>query len=86
MIVGVAYAKAAQQVWTNIEVPDGATILDAIELSGILNKFPDIDLEAQKVGIFGKVSKLETPLNDGDRVEIYRPIVADPDTVERRDQ
>jgi len=86
MIVGVAYAKAAQQVWTNIEVPDGATILDAIELSGILDKFPDIDLEAQKVGIFGKVSKLETPLNDGDRVEIYRPIVADPDTVERRDQ
>jgi len=86
MIVGVAYAKAAQQVWTNIEVPDGATILDAIELSGILDKFPDIDLEAQKVGIFGKVSKPETPLNDGDRVEIYRPIVADPDTVERRDQ
>jgi len=86
MIVGVAYAKAAQQVWTNIEVPDGATILDAIKLSGILDKFPDIDLEAQKVGIFGKVSKLETPLNDGDRVEIYRPIVADPDTVERRDQ
>jgi len=86
MIVGVAYAKAAQQVWTNIDVPNGATIKDAIELSGILDKFPDIDLDIQKVGIFGKVSKLETPLNDGDRVEIYRPITADPDTVERRDQ
>jgi len=86
MIVGVAYAKAAQQVWTNIEVPDGATIQDAIVCSGILDKFPEINLEQQKVGIFGKVSKLETPLNDGDRVEIYRPIIADPDTVERRDQ
>ena len=86
MIVGVAYAKAAQQVWTNIEVPDGATIQDAIELSGILDKFPEINLDEQKVGVFGKVSKLETPLNDGDRVEIYRPIIADPDTVERRDQ
>ena len=86
MIVGVAYAKAAQQVWTNIEVPNHATVRDAIELSGILDKFPEIDLDQQKVGIYGKVSKLETPLNDGDRVEIYRPIIADPDTVERRDQ
>ncbi len=86
MIVGVAYAKAAQQVWTNIEVPDGATIQDAIEKSGILDKFPEIDLEQQKVGIFGKISKLDAKLNDGDRVEIYRPITADPDMVERRDQ
>ena len=86
MIVGVAYAKAAQQVWTNIEVPNGGTVRDAIERSGILAKFPEIDLDQQKVGVFGKISTLDTALNDGDRVEIYRPITADPDTVERRDQ
>jgi len=85
MIVGVAYAKAAQQVWTNIEVPTGATIQDAIDLSGILSKFPEIKLDDQKVGVFGKVSALDTPLKEGDRVEIYRPIIADPDTIERRD-
>ena len=86
MIVGVAYAKSSQQVWTNIDVPEGATVKDAIEQSGILEKFPEIDLEEQKVGIFGKLSKLDAKLSEGDRVEIYRPIVADPDTVERRDQ
>jgi len=86
MIIGVAYAKSNQQVWTNIDVPEGATVQDAIEQSGILNKFPEIDLEEQKVGIFGKLSKLDAQLREGDRVEIYRPIVADPDTVERRDQ
>lgn len=86
MIVGVAYAKAAQQVWTNVEVPEGATIRDAIAASGILNKFPEIDLETQKVGIFGKLSDIDSALDDGDRVEIYRPITADPETVERRDQ
>lgn len=86
MIVGVAYAKAAQQVWTNVEVPKGATIRDAIAASGILNKFPEIDLETQKVGIFGKLSDIDSVVDDGDRVEIYRPITADPETVERRDQ
>jgi len=86
MIVGVAYAKAAQQVWTNVEVPEGATIRDAIAASGILNKFPEIDLETQKVGIFGKLSDIDSVVDDGDRVEIYRPITADPETVERRDQ
>lgn len=86
MIVGICYAKAARQLWINIEVPDNATIQDAITLSGVLEKFPEIDLSEQKVGIFGKVSKLDTKLSAGDRVEIYRPITADPDTVERRDQ
>lgn len=86
MIVGVAYAKAAQQVWTNVEVPEGATIRDAIAASGILNKFPEIDLETQKVGIFGKLSDIDSKVDEGDRVEIYRPITADPETVERRDQ
>ena len=86
MNVGVAYGKAARQVWLKIAVPDGSTALDAIHLSGILKQFPEIDLEAQKIGIFGKLVKPDKALKDGDRVEIYRPITADPELVERRDE
>ena len=86
MNVGICYAKAARQLWVNIELPDDATVLDAIERSGVLEKFPEINLDEQKVGIFGKLTKLDAKLTEGDRVEIYRPIIADPETVERRDQ
>ncbi len=86
MNVGIAYADKFKQTWLKLEVPDGSTIKEAIEFSGLLKQFPDIDLENQAVGIFGKISKLDTKVVDGDRVEIYRPITADPETVERRDQ
>jgi hypothetical protein len=85
MQIGVAYSEPSQQIWLTIEVPDDATVRDAIERSGILRQFPHIDLETQKVGIFGKLVKLEAALRPGDRVEIYRPIVCDPQTVPRRD-
>ena len=85
MQVGVAYSEHSQQIWMTIEVPDEASVMDAIERSGILKMFPHIDLETQKVGVFGKVVKLETALRAGDRVEIYRPITCDPQTVPRRD-
>ena len=85
MQVGVAYSEPAQQSWVNIEVPEGATVGEAIARSGLLAQYPHIDLESQKVGIFGKVVKLDAPLKPGDRVEIYRPIIADPQTVPRRD-
>lgn len=85
MKVGIAYALPNRQVWFDVDVPDdGATIRDAIERSGILKQFPDIDLEQQKVGVFGKVGTLDTALASGDRVEIYRPIICDPKTVRRR--
>ena len=85
MKVGIAYAALRRQAWFDVEVPDdGATIRDAIERSGILKQFPEIDLEQQKVGIFGKVGTLDTALASGDRVEIYRPIICDPKTVRRR--
>lgn len=86
MNVGIAYADKFKQTWLKLEVPDGSTIKEAIEFSGLLKQFPDIDLENQAVGIFGKISKLDTKVADGDRVEIYRPITADPETVERRDR
>ncbi len=85
MQIGVAYSEHTQQIWMNIEVPEEATVSDAIEKSGILKMFPHIDLEAQKVGVFGKVVKLQAGLKPGDRVEIYRPITCDPQTVPRRD-
>ncbi|CAA7626401.1 RnfH family protein [Magnetospirillum sp. UT-4] len=84
MKVGVVYAKPGRQAWLNVEIPEGATVRDAIEKSGILRQFPEIDLETQKVGIFGKVCELTAPLEDGARVEIYRPITCDPKTVPRR--
>jgi len=86
MLVGVAYADKFKQTWLKLDVPEGSTIREAIERSGLLNQFPEIDLEANKVGIFGKISKLDAKLVDGNRVEIYRPIIADPETVERRDR
>lgn len=84
MKIGIAYALPQRQAWLNVEMPDGATIKDAIERSGILKQFPEINLEQQKVGVFGKASKLDAVLNDGDRVEIYRPIICDPKTVPRK--
>lgn len=86
MNVGVAYADKFKQVWLKLEVPDGSTVREAIEHSGLLKQFPEIDLVKQKVGIFGKVTKLNAKVTEGDRVEIYREITADPELVERRDE
>ena len=85
MQVGIAYSEPGQQVWLNIEVPEETKVIDAIERSGILKQFPHIDLAAQKVGVFGRLVKPDALLKPGDRVEIYRGIIADPETVPRRD-
>jgi uncharacterized protein len=85
MQIGVAYSEPSQQIWLNIEVPDDATVQQAIEKSGILRMFPNIDLTSQKIGVFGKLVKPEAMLHPGDRVEIYRAITCDPLTVPRRD-
>ena len=85
MQVGIAYSENVQQIWLTIEVPDDATVNDAIARSGILDMFPHIDLATQKVGIFGRIVKPDSSLRAGDRVEIYRPITCDPQTVARRD-
>lgn len=85
MQIGVAYSEITGQIWLTTEVPDDSTVRDAIERSGILRMFPTIDLGVQKVGIFGRVVKLDAALKPGDRVEIYRPITCDPQTVPRRD-
>ncbi|MBI5890878.1 MAG: RnfH family protein [Nitrosomonadales bacterium] len=84
MQIGVAYSEPAGQTWLRIEVPEETNVQQAIEQSGILKKFPAIDLETYKIGIFGKTAELDTLLKPGDRVEIYRAITADPATVPRR--
>lgn len=85
MQVGLVYSEPAQQFWLNFEVPEGATVQDAIHRSGVLKQFPHIDLAAQKIGIYSKLVKLDVPLKAGDRIEIYRAIICDPQTVPRRD-
>jgi uncharacterized protein len=84
MNVGVCYAEIDRQLWMRLEVPDQSTIAETIQLSGVLKLYPEINLDHQKVGIFGKLAKLDTPVQEGDRVEIYRPITADPQAVQRR--
>ncbi|MBI1284248.1 MAG: RnfH family protein [Thiobacillus sp.] len=84
MQIAVAYSEPARQVWLRIEVPEDCTVQDAIERSGILRQFPEIDLASNKVGVFGKLARLDAGLKPGDRVEIYRGIIADPATVPRR--
>lgn len=76
--VEVAFVKPGEQVLEQLHVPAGATAESAIRESGILDRFPEIDLAKNKVGVFGKVVKLTAELLDGDRVEIYRPLIADP--------
>lgn len=86
MKVGVVYATPGRQAWLTIDMPEGATVQQAIDKSGILSQFPEIDLAQQKVGIQGKIIALDAPVEDGARIEIYRPITADPKTVHRRPQ
>lgn len=86
MKVSVTYALPEKQVWTELDVENGCTVQTAIVKSKILKHFPSIDLENQKIGIFGKFCKPDTVLSEGDRVEIYRVITADPKTVKRRDR
>jgi hypothetical protein len=81
--IEVAYAIPAEQVILSLEVNDAATIEEAIHQSGILERFPEIDLSQNKVGVFGKLSKLNSTLRPGDRIEIYRPLIADPKAVRR---
>lgn len=82
--VEVAYAKPQIQIVLPVRVSQGSTVLQAIELSGIRGRFPEIDLGRAKVGVFGRLCALDTVLRTGDRVEIYRPLLADPKTVRRQ--
>ena len=78
-VVEVAYGNSKEQVILTVEAEEGITVEQAVEQSGILAKFPEIDLGGvNKVGIFGKATKLNQVMKEGERVEIYRPLIADP--------
>jgi hypothetical protein len=81
--VEVVFAYPQEQHLLAAEVEAGSTVEAAIRASGMLDKHPEIDLQTMRVGVFGKLCALEDPVRDGDRVEIYRPLKADPKQARR---
>ncbi|MEW5056422.1 RnfH family protein [Cycloclasticus sp. 46_120_T64] len=82
--VEVAYATPEKQLILPVPFQTGMTVQQAVEASGILQRFSEIDMAVNDVGIFSKPCKLDTELRAGDRVEIYRPLIADPKEVRRK--
>lgn len=81
--VDAAFALPGQQRIVRLRLPPGATVIDAIRASGLLEDYPEIDLRKNKVGVYGRLVALDTPLRDQDRVEIYRGLVADAKAMRR---
>ncbi len=79
--VSVAYVEGAEHFWRELEVPAGTTAAQAVAESGLQQRFPHLDLAQLKLGVFSKPVKADRELEAGDRVEVYRPIIADPETV-----
>lgn len=82
--VQVCYASALREYFRDLKVEQGTTIEQAIVQSGVLEDIPGIDLASQPVGLYGKKRPLDTVLRERDRIEIYRPLVADPKESRRR--
>jgi len=82
--VEIVYATAAAQRRYTVDLIDGGTVRTAIEQSGVLRDYPQIDLARGRVGVHGRLVALDDVLREGDRVEILRPLVADPKTARRR--
>src|SRR5450830_393220 len=82
--ISVSYASDRQEWLRTLQVNAGTTIGEAIERSGVLEAFPDINLTTQPVGIYAKKKTLDTVLRERDRIEIYRPLVADPKESRRK--
>ena len=84
LAVEVVYARAEQQHVLRLELAPGSTLEQALRLSGLLERFPEIDLGTSTFGVFGKPTSPASPLRAGDRVEIYRPLLIDPRESRRR--
>ncbi|MFZ5524498.1 MAG: RnfH family protein [Pseudomonadota bacterium] len=82
--IEVVYALPGVQTLLKQPVAPGTTVAEAIQASSILQKYPEIDLTVNKLGIFGKLTKADAVLRDKDRIEIYRPLIADPKEVRRK--
>ena len=84
IMIEVAYALPDKQIIIPVLVNEGISVKEGIELSGVLTKFEDIDLSSNLVGIFGKLTTLDKILRNLDRIEIYRPLAADPKEIRRK--
>ncbi len=82
--IEVLYALPHEQTLLKLQVPQGCTVSDAVNISGMREKYPVIDPAKNKLGIFGKLSKTDAVLRDRDRIEIYRPLIADPKEIRRQ--
>lgn len=82
--IEIVYGTPQQQKLMTFTVPVGSTIQQAIDASGFLTEFPDIDLSVNNVGIWNRSKKLKDVLKEGDRIEIYRTLIADPKEVRKR--
>lgn len=82
--IEVVYGLLHEQSLLKFEVEEGVAIKEAIMQSGMLEKYPEIDIETVKVGIFGKMKKMAEVLREKDRIEIYRPLIADPKEVRKK--
>jgi len=81
--VEVAHARPEKQILLSLEVPPGTKLEEAIDLSGMRAHFPDLVVDPARLGIFGVKARVDTELQEGDRVEIYRPLIADPKEARR---
>ena len=82
--VEIVYARPERQELASISLPEGSTVGEAINASGLLAKHPEIDMSRNRLGIYAKLAKVDTILRDRDRVEIYRPLIADPKEVRKQ--
>ena len=82
--IEVVYALPSEQILLRKSVPAGTSVAEGVRLSGMLDKHPEIDLDRNKLGIFGKLTKADAVVRDKDRIEIYRPLIADPKEVRRK--
>lgn len=82
--VEVVYGLAEEQALLSVDVLDGSKVKEVILASNIIEQFPEIDLDKVKVGLFGKLTKMDQTVRARDRIEIYRPLIADPKEVRKR--
>ncbi|QKN80814.1 RnfH family protein [Scandinavium goeteborgense] len=84
LTVEVVYALPEKQYLHKVSLEEGATVEQAIVASGLMRLRPEIDLTSNKVGVWSRAVKLQDAVHDGDRVEIYRPLIADPKVLRRQ--
>jgi uncharacterized protein len=82
--IEIVYALPSEQILLKRSVTAGTTVADAIKASGMIDKYPEIDPDKNKLGIFGRLTKADAVLRDKDRIEIYRSLIADPKEVRRK--